>query len=474
MSEILKNSLILYKIGAFFRLLSVKWSESNIGWIVTRNFDDIKTKNSFIYRFCSAVVSKLNSATPPSAFAESLLLNAFSHYEYGVYLLILALPFLPTVFCAAIAAVTVLSFLWNFFLKKEVKLSSASFSVNLALMLAVFFISAAFSYTRASSVMVFALYLVFTAAIFPVINCGRDKTRLRKMIFMFVFAGFFVSLYGIFQHFFGDNTGHAWIDEEMFSDIKVRVYSTFENPNVLGEYLIMLIPLCGAMIYGAKRFWSKCFYFVVIASAAVCLLFTQSRGCWLGIILAAVIFAFFVDKRLVALGIIALMFAPTILPESIVNRFLSIGNMSDSSTSYRVYIWLGTLRMLKSFWWNGIGLGTEAFNRVYPIYSYSAVTALHSHNLYLQLVTESGAAGILAFAAVMLTSLKKIVVGHIAAKGTLHGFVCVAVLGGVFGFLLQGMFDYSWYNYRVFAVFWMYIAIGISSAKCACEENSVI
>ena len=45
------------------------------------------------------------------------------------------------------------------------------------------------------------------------------------------------------------------------------------------------------------------------------------------------------------------------------------------------------------------------------------------------------------------------------------------VIAGIFGFLLQGMFDYVWYNYRVFLIFWMIIGIGISARRCACEED---
>ena len=55
---------------------------------------------------------------------------------------------------------------------------------------------------------------------------------------------------------------------------------------------------------------------------------------------------------------------PFVLPETIINRFLSIGNMADSSTSYRVYIWLGTIAMLKDYWFCGIGPGAAAFNQV--------------------------------------------------------------------------------------------------------------
>ena len=65
---------------------------------------------------------------------------------------------------------------------------------------------------------------------------------------------------------------------------------------------------------------------------------------------------------------IIIVFLPFIIPETMVERMMSVGNLGDSSTSYRVFIWLGTLEMLKNFWLGGIGMGEGAFRTVYPLY----------------------------------------------------------------------------------------------------------
>src|SRR5699024_991064 len=109
---------------------------------------------------------------------------------------------------------------------------------------------------------------------------------------------------------------------------------------------------------------------------------------------AAAVFVTFAAGKLWGLMLLILPFVPMFLPESIINRFASIGDMGDSSTSYRVYIWMGTLNMLKDFWLSGIGMGSEAFTAVYPFYSYNAVVAPHSHNLFLQILVEAGVVGI--------------------------------------------------------------------------------
>ncbi len=473
MKEILQNSWICSKISLFAKKVAKKWEESNIGWLVTRNFDDFKTKNSFVYKIATNILQKLQGLQFCSKIKDSVILNAFTHYEYGVYTILFLAPFLPTVVCALIAAATIASYLANAVIKKEVKLSVGSLSVSLLLLLVLFFISSVTSYARTDSIKIFALYFVFVLSIFPVINCASDGKRLKLMLGLFVNSGIVVSIYGIYQYFFGDNIGHAWIDEDMFSDISVRVYSTFGNPNVLGEYLLLLIPICGGLIYASRKWQSKLFYLVALALSGVCMVLTQSRGCWLGLILVAFIFAVLIDRRLLLLGAAGLLAMPFVLPQSIINRFTSIGNLTDSSTSYRVHIWLGTLKMLRSFWWNGIGIGTEAFNKVYPIFAYNATPALHSHNLYLQLVSESGIAGIVAYFGCTLISLKKMLVGYLCGKKSIYGIVCGCIIAGIFGFMLQGMFDYSWYNYRVFAIFFVYCGVGIGAYSCSCKNKDI-
>jgi putative inorganic carbon (HCO3(-)) transporter len=92
---------------------------------------------------------------------------------------------------------------------------------------------------------------------------------------------FIVSAYGVIQYVFGFGAS-TWHDESMFSDISGRVVSTFENPNVLAEYLIMFIPLAFAMMIVSQKRELKAASLVCFASAALCLVFTWSRGAWLG------------------------------------------------------------------------------------------------------------------------------------------------------------------------------------------------
>ena len=116
--------------------------------------------------------------------------------------------------------------------------------------------------------------------------------------------------------------------------------------------------------------------------------------------------------------------------------------------------------MLKYFWVTGIGLGADAFNAIYPLYAYSAISAPHPHNLYLLILSETGIVGMLVFVAVVLSLFNKLL--HVVKYTENKDFriVASAIGSGLTGFLVQGMFDNVWYNYRVFLLFWIIVAVG--------------
>jgi hypothetical protein len=41
----------------------------------------------------------------------------------------------------------------------------------------------------------------------------------------------------------------------------------------------------------------------------------------------------------------------------------------------------------------------------------------------------------------------------------------IAFISGMVGFMVQAMTDYSFYNYRVMLIFWVYLAVGALVAK---------
>ncbi len=394
--------------------------------------------------------------------------------EFGVFVTIFLAPIIPTMAVVGLCLLCLFSLIVKALTTKKFEWHFEGLGLMVLLMLVVYLFASATSFSPIKSVQIWAVYFAFMIFYFVIINTIKTKEQLWGILTVFVLSGFVVCLYGIFQYVFDWNISQAWMDEEMFEDIKMRIYSTLENPNVLGEFILLVLPVSISLMWTKKEWLSKIFYLCLSVVMAVALILTFSRGCWIGLIFSAAIFITFVAGKLWGLALIALPVIPMVLPESIINRFMSIGDMKDSSTSYRVYIWMGTLLMLKDFWLTGIGPGSEAFTQVYPFYSYSAIVAPHAHNLFLQIMVESGIIGILLFLFLIFMFIKKLICGYqYGGKGNCNSVVIVGIASAVLGFLIQGLFDNCFYNYRVFMIFWSVIALGIAAVNVARNEFSL-
>ncbi|MDD3766682.1 MAG: O-antigen ligase family protein [Eubacteriales bacterium] len=506
MTKVIRSS----KIFALGLWIKKKWRKSLIGCMVTQKTNDIKIKSSGTYRLFIYFLGLLSSGFESAgkvlgslienstivsffhrlliwtgqAFKNSLLCQLLEKvldfefnftglkvHQFLVFLVVFLAPIVPTMVNAALIVLAIGFYLISCIREGylSVRLEAVGFLV-LSLVL-IFGFYAVTSLAPQSSIKIWLIYSFFMLSFFLVLNTVNSMDRLYKMAAIFVSSGLLVSLYGILQRFFGSNEGHAWIDDDMFSQT-LRVYSTLENPNVLGEYLLLAIPICAAVFWTRKALLPKLFYGGTLGAMLICMILTMSRGCWLGLILVAAVFAAFTDWRLVLAGLVLVFLMPFVVPQSIIARFSSIGNISDTSTSYRLYIWLGTINMLKHFGLYGIGLGGEAFNKIYPFYAYSAAHALHSHSIYLQLLSETGIVGLGTVIITVIFAFKKMLLTRIQYKKAFPGIFAISILAGILGFMLQGFFDYTWYNYRVFLIFWMVMAMGIAPRRVKHDKTT--
>jgi len=301
--------------------------------------------------------------------------------------------------------------------------------------------------------------MLFVMFYFVIKNTIDTKQKLMGLAATVVTSGLLVALFGIWQQVTGNFVmTQAWLDANMFGTATVRIYSTLDNPNVLGSFLIFITLLAFAMLYYYRCYIHKLFALGTLGAAGLCMILTHSRGAWLGLIFAAGLFALMRDRRLVILGIIGLIVAPFLIPTEILYRFLSIGDLSDTSTFYRLSIWAGAIDMLRVFWPIGIGQGVENFSYVYNMYAYSAVFTEHSHNLYLQIMIYWGIAGIVLFLLIMGGFFKGLFQAITRTDDKIKT-LAAAIAAGMAGFLLMGLTDNVWYNFRMVAFFWLIIGV---------------
>lgn len=451
------------KIGSWF---SNQFENSKIIQKFINQKDMIQISNGSVFGHIFSTISNVFKNIFSALKLNVLLKNSIFTMPFLWALPVIALsPFFPTMILAAMSIFSVSVLLIWSFMDRDNNLKF--FTVNkYILIFATVYIYAAFaSVARISSIKVALVTVGMVLFYFVAINSIDNIKKFNIAMFIFLSMGVLVSLYGLYQFRFPEKFSGVWVDTDMFEDIGFRVYSTFSNPNVLGEYLLLTIPFGMAYVVKQKQFIKRLIALAVVGIMMLCLLLTYSRGCYIGIILGIGIFLVLLDRRFIWVGVIGIFFLPMIMPASIINRFTSIGNLNDSSTSYRLNIWLGTLSMLKDYWICGTGPGIDAFNQVYPLYSYSGIAAPHSHNLFLQLTCDAGIVGVGSFIAILykyfrtaFTNLK------LYPKNENRVFV-IAGIAAILGFAAQSMFDYTFYNYKVVLIFWMTLGFGIASTK---------
>ena len=393
--------------------------------------------------------------------------------QAGLVLLLFAAPFLPTMVLAGLVILIFLSYLAGQLTgsDREFHLDNAGVLIACFGLLLLFF--GVTSYVPLASTKVALLECCFLLAYFLILWLVDSRATVKGMVFLFCLAAFICGLYGLYQYLSGDvNT--TWTDTDLFSSLQMRIYSTFENPNVYGEFLLLSLPCAAVMTYIAKKPLMKLFYGGTALLLLVNLALTYSRGCYL-----ALIFIFFLAvcwgaRQLLIFVPFLLAAMPFVLPDSILSRFASIVNFTDHSTSYRMNIWLGTLNMLEVYWFVGIGLGQDAFSLIYSRYQLSQVFAPHAHNLYLQVTSEMGIGGLILLLAVLIAFFATGYMAHRKVKSSKTSWFIVAMMAGVGGFLAEGVFDNVWYNYRVFLIFFMVLGLVGAVSRLVLKEGDAV
>jgi len=294
------------------------------------------------------------------------------------------------------------------------------------------------------------------------------KNERHRDIFLnaLLISGALVALYGLYQYAIGVVADAAWVDSELYPELKTRVYATFGNPNVMGEYLIPVTCVAVGMLWKSKKPLARLYYLGIIGVMGLSLLATGSRGAMLGLAFAAFVFVLVADHRLIPLMLLAVAALPFVLPESIWVRFVAIVNGTDTSSLYRVAIYSSCFRMLKDYWLTGIGVGS--FSLIYPLYFFTAANSYHAHNLFLQVGLELGVVGFAVFILLLIfwcQRLYRAIPGAEKPRRWLTG----AVLAGLLGLLLQGLTDHLWFNYRIVLLFWLVVGLGLA---CAGKEEA--
>lgn len=247
-------------------------------------------------------------------------------------------------------------------------------------------------------------YLVW---FFIIIRLIEDDEDFKVVYYTFIGMGALLCLHGIYQYVIAVPIPSSWVSQTEMG-VRTRVFSLTGSPNIFGSLIVMIAPMAAAMIYYCKKTCAKLFFFAVTGMMCLCLLFTFSRGAWVGIVVAVILFSLYIDRRLLSLMGAAvagvLIFVPSIT--SRLTYLFTSDYAEASAVGGRALRWeTGRMLLTENNPWLGFGLGrfggAVAMNNQI-LDETEEFSYFYMDNYYLKTMVEMGYIGIIFFMLLIL------------------------------------------------------------------------
>ena len=301
------------------------------------------------------------------------------------------------------------------------------------------------------------------AFFFTVFESLNEKKKIKNTLNVLFFSSLVLGIDGIYQYFTTqDFLRHRPV---IFTE---RIYASFATPNAFGCYLATVIPfLISSFFLKLRPKTSRFIYFSLFVLLFACLLLTVSRGAWLAFLTSVLFMSIWIHGLAVFLLLLGMfiiatyVFYPPFLKERLIKFFV----FSDTSSIDRKFIWQAGWKMFVANPWLGVGLGTFMFNFKKFISEDYQYTAAYAHNCYLQMASEMGLIGLLAFLFIPgLFFYHGIKILNSSARN-FYWYTLLASLAAIIGYCVQMGVDTTLYSLDLGMLFWLVLGIGVAALK---------
>jgi len=233
---------------------------------------------------------------------------------------------------------------------------------------------------------IFGLFYVFA----DVLHSHED---IRKIVGLWIGMAILLAGLGIYQYY---------LSRARYG-IGQRVWATFENPNNLGIFLFMLLPVALSLFLLPAKRLKRIGLGIAIFLFLLCLFWTGSRASWLATYVAFVSFGIIAKRRVLAVSLMALGVILIIaISHSLWGEGLAALLRVGRGFALRPILWSISWRILLDYPLFGVGFGCIPilFQSYYPVgalslYKLLSPAAGSPHSLFLQTGAEMGVPGIL-------------------------------------------------------------------------------
>jgi len=423
--------------------------------------------------------------------------------------LIALIPLFPE-YISFFLAIGAFIFAWQDFRKEKRKIHLGAIGKLLLAYCSYMTLTVFFSSHRLQCAAVAAMWWFFFAVYVILVNLLTDEDRTDAFLMCITAVAGVIGLIACIQYrlnFFNDsNFGSiwSWLDEIVFSYVpfnitmsayQIRSYSTFPNPNMLAQYLVMVTPAVTCFNFIERRQELRLFSRISLFLCFAGIMFSFSRGGYIVLLVLAIALIIINIRRRFAAVTLYVVSAILFLPEEVMTRLVSVRTgIADSSqiaetvicsidssasdtigsateiithtatdiaVSERWEIWFESIKRILERPFFGYGVGTEpTANMIQQI----GINAPHAHNIILQLLLEGG---IFALILMCLIGFRTIKNGITLVRNEHNAsfWMGFAVLGFAVGFILHGMVDYPLTTPRLICCFVTMLAISEQSIK---------
>jgi O-antigen ligase len=285
----------------------------------------------------------------------------------------------------------------------------------------------------------------------------KDRQNAVNILKVFVMVMLILSLHGIYQYIIGVEMPPNWVDS-LETGIRTRVFSIIGSPNILASLMTLIAPVALAFAFAEKKLVWKLFYLGAFVAMSLCLVFTFSRGAWIGYLIAMGIFVLMKDGRLIIPALLALFGASALVP-SITARLtymLSPEYIESSLRAGRLVRWIEGLDIIRTRPFMGMGHG--AFGGAVAVNN-EVANVFYMDNYFLKTAVEMGILGLAAFtilmAAVFIWSLRTAV----RLKDKYLREVSAGAFCGLAGVIVHNFVENVFEVPMMVAYFWLIAAV---------------
>jgi len=288
---------------------------------------------------------------------------------------------------------------------------------------------------------------------FVVLRLIRNRGDVLTVCLGIACVGLGMALHGIVQYILAVPIPATWTTSTE-SAVRTRAFSITGSPNILGSYMVMTAPLFAGFAYYCKKPLLKILAWAAVLLEMFCLLATYSKGAWVGMVCAVLLFALLYDRRLFI--VIAIALPVVLMLPSILNRILYLFTddfAAASAAGGRTLRWGIGLELLKDNPLLGFGLGRFG-GAVAMQNQYLDMDYFYMDNYYLKTAVEMGYPGLYTFIFMIVSLLWQGTRTFVRLRKTSVSPIAAAIISGLFGVAVHCIFENIFEEPYMMALFW--------------------